>query len=280
MRLAVIHRPRVGERPPLSGTVWSTCLREVAFLSEIGSHSAGQVISGEDAYALLLEIVCGLQSPLVGETEVQAQFKAFLASLDHAAHGWLLQLGQRLLADAKAIRHQHLQGVAVGSYGHLALRHARGVRLAIVGAGALAQDILDHAAPGRAIDVWRRRQSGQRLRDERLVCDYLALDDAGDVPQRQGSTSLIVAAPADGFVLERVAACYPQLTDVVDLRARDDVTAVSRAVPCTTLAEMLSGASDGRPEAVASALAAVRERASAFTHARQVRPFGWDDLCA
>jgi hypothetical protein len=113
-----------------------------------------------------------------------------------------------------------------------------------------------------------------------LACHYLALDDAGEVPRRQGSTSLIVAAPADGLVLDRVAACYPQLTDVVDLRAHGEVTALNCAVPCTTLAEMLSGASDGRPESVASALAAVRERARAFTRARQLRPFGWDDLCA
>ena len=33
----------------------------------------------EAAYAHLLEVICGLGSPIVGETEVMSQFKAFAA---------------------------------------------------------------------------------------------------------------------------------------------------------------------------------------------------------
>jgi glutamyl-tRNA reductase len=62
------------------------------------------IVADADAYALLVEIVSGLRSPLLGETEVQAQFKAFLASLDLPGDAAILRLGQRVLADAKRIR--------------------------------------------------------------------------------------------------------------------------------------------------------------------------------
>jgi glutamyl-tRNA reductase len=279
MRLAVIHRPRVAGAPPLSGPVWSTCLREVAFVLDADSVTAEQAIAGEDAYALVLEIVCGLRSPLVGETEVQAQFKAFLASLDPSLHASVLQVGRRVLGDAKAIRHDHLQGLGVGRYAHLALRRGSGSRLAIVGAGALAQDILDHAEPGRPIDVWRRRDI-DALRITRAACHRLLLQDADALPRRSESTSLIIAAPVAANVLDRVAACYVQLADVVDLRASDEATVLNRSVPQTTLTDILTWAGAGPLQSVTSARAAIRERARDFGARRQLRPFGWDDLCA
>ena len=100
------------------------------------------MVTDAEAYALLLEIVCGLRSPLVGETEVQAQFKAFLASLDRRRDAPLLRLGQRVLADAKVIRQRHLQGFGAHSYGPLVARHVpEGRRVILVGTGALAAEV-------------------------------------------------------------------------------------------------------------------------------------------
>ncbi len=281
MRLAVIHRPRGTTAPALAGTVWSTCLRELAFVpyADADQALAERTLVGEEAYALVLEIVCGLRSPLVGETEVQAQFKAFLSSLDPSTHGWLLQFGQRILADAKSIRHEYLQGLGVGGYGRLALRGAAGARLAIVGAGALAQDILDHAGTGRAIDVWRRR-NGDDLLVASGTCRRLLIQDADAEPRLTGSTSLIVAAPVQADALDRIAACYLELADIVDLRASDEVTDVVPRVPRTRLTDLLAHLETSRPKPVALARAAIRERARTFGIRCQLRPFGWDDLCA
>ena len=69
-----------------------------------------------EAYRLLLEILCGLRSPMVGETQVMGQFKAFLASLDRE-HAWVNRVGQRLLTDARDVRTRHLQGLGSRSYG-------------------------------------------------------------------------------------------------------------------------------------------------------------------
>lgn len=279
MRLTVIHRPRVAGAPALAGTVWSTCLREVAFVPDTGVETPSPVVTGEDAYALILEIVCGLRSPLIGETEVQAQFKQFLASLDPELHAGLRRVGQRVLGDAKAIRHAYLQGLGTGGYGRLALGRVGGSRLAIIGAGALAQDILGHCEAGRAIDLWHRRDTDD-LRIAAATCNLLLIDDADSVERRGDRTSLIVAAPVAADVLDRVAARYLRLIDVVDLRANDELTEFNRPVPRTTLTDLLADAHQEHLQPVASARVAIRERARNFGERRELRPFGWDDLCA
>ena len=59
--------------------VLRTCQRTLVistsyFPKEI--NRAQEVVSGKEAYKLLLEIICGLQSKLVGENEIVGQFKA------------------------------------------------------------------------------------------------------------------------------------------------------------------------------------------------------------
>src|SRR5687768_10476070 len=99
MPLAIINRePHVGSIPP-GVPVWRTCLREVLFsqagdpLKGTAGSSLGMLVEGR-AYRLLLEILCGLQSPMIGETQVVAQFKGFLAELP-PEHAWVRHTGQR-----------------------------------------------------------------------------------------------------------------------------------------------------------------------------------------
>jgi glutamyl-tRNA reductase len=279
MGLAVIHRPRTAGAPPLGGRVWSTCLREVAFLSDTDGDSPASATVGREAYALIVEIVCGLRSPLVGETEVQAQFKAFLASLDPIADGWLLRLGQQVLGDAKDVRHRFLQGLGVGRYGALALRHATGSRIAIVGAGALAEDIVAHCEPERDVDVWSRRDS-DRPHTGRPRCRRLLIADAAIVPPISEPTSLIVAAPVLEDVIGAVRARYERLADLIDLRATDEMTPVAGSVRRTTLLDILAAVDSADLAPVASARAAIHDLARNYASRGQLRPFGWDDLYA
>ena len=102
-----------------------------------------EAVFDKEAYALLLELVCGLHSPILGETEVQAQFKTFASEAASAGRDTLGRLCQRVLRDAKYVRSTHLQGFGAHSYGALALRHFRGSRLAVIGAGALAAEAMD-----------------------------------------------------------------------------------------------------------------------------------------
>jgi hypothetical protein len=278
VQLALIHQSP-GAQPLPGGTpVWRTCLREVAFVNHAAViDESCRVVTGADAYALLVEVVSGLRSPFAGETEVQAQFKAFLASLDPAADGELLSLGQRVLADARLIRRTHLQGVGVGAYGQSVARRVRaGRRVALVGTGALAATIRARLEAKHRIDQWGRRPQPGREGYYLLAAAALrpvCPDDA---------TSLVVAAPASQPDLEAVAGCYRRLMEVIDLRASDHRTPVRRGRRAVTLDDLFRETVPSGPEAtrVAAARSEITRLAKAFESRESLRPFGWDDLCA
>lgn len=262
---------------------WRTCLREIHFLPGHGATPEPGVLTDADAYALLLEVVCGLRSPLLGETEVQAQFKQFLASKEASGNRWLRRVGQRVLGDAKRIRHKYLQGFGAHSYGWLAARHFRGDRVAVVGTGALAAQVIESAPVASAVDVWGR--SADRSLPQREVPPTFTLltDAAASAAARPGPTTLVVAAPVAADALNLVAACYPLLLNVVDLRPADQQTPVDHAAPVLVLADLFAEAA--RTDAAAAlrlraARGDIRDLALAFAGREELRPLGWDDLCA
>ncbi|MCC7042289.1 MAG: hypothetical protein IT183_00360 [Acidobacteria bacterium] len=283
MRLALIHRTPGAAPPPADSTAWRTCLREVHFLPGHRIPFETGVLTDADAYALLLEIVCGLRSPLIGETEVQAQFKEFLASAAARDNRWLKRVGQRVLGDAKRIRHKHLQGFGAHSYGRLAARHLIGTRVAVVGTGALASEVV-RAAPAEAlVDVWGR--SSERVLPTRPAgLSFSLLADAGaQARSRHESTTLVVAAPAGSSDIGAVVACYPRLANVVDMRSSDQQSVIDTEAQVTLLADLLAEAArtevGGAPR-VRAARSDIRDLATAFVGREQLRPFGWDDVCA
>src|SRR6476646_7685883 len=106
MTLTVVNR-EPGSDPIATGVpIWRTCLREVtfaddaAYVEHAGLDDGPRPLVEGDAYRLLLEILCGLQSPMLGETHVIGQLKCRLASVQRA-HGWLKRLCQGLLAAAR-----------------------------------------------------------------------------------------------------------------------------------------------------------------------------------
>jgi glutamyl-tRNA reductase len=283
VRLALIHRNPGAAPPPADSTAWRTCLREVHFLPGHRIPFETGVLTDADAYALLLEIVCGLRSPLIGETEVQAQFKEFLASAAARDNRWLKRVGQRVLGDAKRIRHKHLQGFGAHSYGRLAARYLTGARVAVIGTGALASEVVRVAPADALIDVWGR--SSERVLPTRPAgLSFSLLADAGtQEASRLEPTSLVVAAPVGAHDLGRVIGCYKQLTNIVDMRSSDQQTVIDGSIPVILLGDLLTDAArtevGGAPR-VRAARADIRNLAADFAGREQLRPFGWDDVCA
>jgi glutamyl-tRNA reductase len=286
MRLALIHRPRGATPTPPHSTSWRTCLREVQFIDAAagGPPSDELVLQDAEAYALLLEIVCGLRSPLIGETEVQAQFKSFMASLDPAADRWLRRLGERVLADAKSIRQRYLQGFGSHSYGWLASRHIVGDCVALIGTGALAHQVLQSAPVGVPVDLWGRRLERVGWCDGRAVRHLLMANAGQGAPANERPTSIVVAAPVGEHDLNAIIGHYPCVSRLIDLRAADQQTPIASSIPVVTLSMLLAEGSRTPAATITcvpeAASAEVRRRARAFASREELRPFGWDDLCA
>ncbi len=124
---------------------WETCVRRLAFGNadfavETEMRPGDEIFQGLKAYEFLLEIICGLHSPVKGETEVQGQFKIFCETLEN---GWLKKLLKHAYAESKVVRDLHLRGLGSQSYGSITRRKVRECsQVDIVGGGHLLREIL------------------------------------------------------------------------------------------------------------------------------------------
>lgn len=282
MAFSIVNCPP-GDAPISAGTpVWRTCLREVRFADEAGENPArdpvpAPVFEGE-AYRLLLEILCGLQSPMVGETQVMGQFRSFLSSVGRE-HAWLIRLGQRLLADAREVRMRHLQGLGSRSYGIAVWRYLNDVpHVALIGTGKLALEVLSAIADGsRSVDQWGRTAAGL------AAVTFRRLDDPDGGMASTRPTALIVAAPVSSDVVDRVAARYGALACVIDLRGEVGHAPLQIAAPIITLQDLFArtvAAHGPAADRIEAARAEIACRSRRYELRDELRPFGWDDLCA
>ena len=276
--------------------VWKTCLREIAILDsrQIRAEdlrAGDQFHLREDGYAFLLEVICGLHSPILGETEVLGQFKKFAQRAEESP-GWRCTAPwiQRLISDAKRVRTNHLTGLGGRSYGQLArtrLEHCS--RILILGAGHLAGEVLPWLEEKRVDLFCRRPESAASLRERHTGVSIHALDEpphpALSPAGGEGVTGLIVAAPMSS---REIAAWMSRagcdVDTVVDLRGEsptDPLTGVAAKV--VHFNEILNDIETNCRFATARVERAkieIAERAREFWDRYEVRPFGWEDLCA
>jgi glutamyl-tRNA reductase len=266
---------------PAAAVVWRTCVREIAFVDPgVPVLSGGLVLHGEAAYSHLLEVICGLDSPMVGETEVLHQFKKFTSNLPGDQNG-LRELGRQLLADARIIRSRHLIGLGSRSYGSAVRRYVGDARhVAVAGTGMLAREIVPFLIrPDRRVDVWGRRTVCEGL-DAAVV--YRQLDA---VPEAaiDATVSIVIAAPLSSAQIARLAERYRDAAVLVDLRAEAVQDPPPPIAPIVTLADVFAGvraAALAGEQRVAAARSDIRQFARAFATRAKVNPSGWHDLCA
>jgi glutamyl-tRNA reductase len=275
--LYVVHR----EKPLLFSDaqvpVWTTCLRSLAFYSEEPKSEGmpgDQLYAQADAYRFILEVICGLHSPVVGETEVFGQFKIF-------ASAWVERdpsrapLVQRLCADAKEIRSQYLTGQGIQSYGSWIKAHLDGDTVHILGAGQLAREIEPHIAKiSKQVCVHARRPDAVAW-TQATALSKRAFTDGGH---------LVVAAPLTAAQIAEWLGDRRALT-IFDLRetSTHDPLAPALAVRHHRLAEIFSHIHSTKQKLapiLASVRAEILTRSQKLEALAQIRPLGWDDLCA
>ncbi len=262
------------------GLVWATCLRQIVFVStpDYQIPSAGEGYLGLDCYKFCLQVICGLHSELLGETEVMGQFKNFLETVkgDCSLHLAFRAFAQSLLADAKKIRAEHLQDFGTSSYGRLArewLGSSSGVH--VIGRGHLATELMPwlkdlsssitfHVRQARGRDQVEMHESHQRLR--------------GD---------LIIAAPISNCELrawiERNDVEFDTLIDFREGVQRDSDGVDGFFGQVYTLNDAFRAVAVGsrvRQDKVEQAELAIARMVNERWGQKLIRPFGWDDLCA
>jgi glutamyl-tRNA reductase len=271
VRLHLLHGPPGSLAPDETLIVWRTCLREIGFPDagdDIAVPAGVDRLEDEAAYALLLEVVCGLRSPLAGETQVMGQFKAFVNGLGHDAEP-VRRVARQVLRDAREVRTDCLQGLGARAYGSLVRQHVKSCEIAaVIGTGALAAEITPALTEAVSeVHQWNRA----------------ALTGAGPQPQSRRPVMLIVAAPVEGDRVAHVAARYSDLRGVIDLRGEPADALPSLGVPVISLRDLFYSAQQAADRAAVRVEAArreIRRRSAALVRRDELHPFGWDDLCA
>lgn len=286
-RLKVYHRKVAGDSNlPLPTGFWhlATCLRSIVISDRPDNPQSLEpydLMTGEDAYEFLLKIICGLDSPLLGETEVLGQFKDFYKKYEADFSSAVRDILQNLNRDAKKIRASFLQNLGCTSYGSLLRKQLKGknTALTMLGAGSLAQDILPWFAKAEnQVRVYTRRpENYPELADLKNVI----LQDYTNIETPATGGLLVVAAPVSAEWLESQFDLN-QFDQIYDLRG-DSQTNPLKGDHVTPLHILFANIENNKRQAARikeKAISAIREHANLLKTIERPRPFGWDDLWA
>jgi glutamyl-tRNA reductase len=295
------HEAREKMPAVLNGLEWQTCLRRILFLNANESASTitaiengemalptVEVFRGPQAYRFLLEVICGLNSPIVGETAVMGQFKEFLLSAKFPKNHWgsfLRQLATNLMIDGKRIRHNHLQGIGSQSYGSLVRQQVKGMpAVAVLGAGKLAREILPWLIGKTKVRVFYRNwERAKDLLETYPEIDLVKYSDA-DARWQQNEAALVIAAPLNANEVSRWrGAQSANFTKCLDLRgeaASDPVSSAGDVIKLNELFDALRAERERLESHVEAARAEIKQLVQRQSQQAQFRPFGWEDLCA
>lgn len=276
--------------------VWKTCLRKIFFCTEeefktyqIHFEKEDQVLRGENALSLLLEILCGLHSPIIGETEVFGQFKAFVESrknlqdpqfADHSK--WL----NFIMTEVKRARAEHLVGIGSHSYGSLLRKYTKNMKsVTLCGSGQLAQEILPWIMDKPSLQMLCREPN--KLHEIQNSYNNLIVHKYSET--HQPTEVLIIAAPlSDTSIHSLLSSDLRSCSAVFDLRGEENNLSamIHELFPQTSylgLQQFFSEIEDIKKEAhnkIQSLRTHLHEKAVTFIHRCELRPLGWDDLCA
>lgn len=282
--LCIVHRRKPFTFPATDAPVWSTCLRSLAFVraEQIGAlaQDGDEFYLREHAYQFLLEIVCGLHSPILGETEVFGQFKAFTTA-------WLqlepqrATLIQRIFQDAKIIRKQHLENLGIQSYGSWIRKNVKADRIHILGGGLLAQEVTPYLTKAG-------KEVFTHVRDPRkyAACEPAAAELGTTIralsEQAFSGGALIIAAPVSAtFIKEWLREVTPsQVFDLRETADADPILLKTEEHRLSRIFQEIEATKNRLQPVIAKVREDIRVCAEKFASQAIIRPLGWDDLCA
>lgn len=285
--LLILHsNDKNRDKESFSGLVhWKTCMRTLYIgdvrifdisLTQFSQHY--QTYVGYEAYKLLLEIVSGIRSRLLGETEILAQFKEVLKneSLPQNSLGdYLKKLRDQIIEDSRKIRSGHLRFLGDQSYGGLANRYLKSSEeVVLIGTGNLAIKVLPWLlGKNRKVTVVGRNPEKLQEIANKYPVQIESLDTF--IPTTQ---AVVIAAPIS---VQHMIPSLRKDTIVVDFREDDKKDQFPNSLGYISFETMLNSlkAQEERNkelrkklEVVVSELAEERENES------QNFIYGWEDI--
>ncbi len=278
-------------------SVWKTCLRSICFLdeeSEISklssqASSQDQVFKDTEALTFLIQVLCGLYSPVIGENEVFGQFKIFVREQQELGNDyfsphqdWL----QFVFKEVKKIRSEHLSKSTSQSYGSIIRRMVSPyAEVSLIGSGQLASSILPWLIGKKAVQIISRSPEKAEAILKKQMSQVL-VESLSDV--KSLCEAVVVAAPvSDEKILEIAQRSRKPIKEVFDLRAEskdldrvlnEDAKLDILVHPFEHLVKKLDKDKKDLEKKSKNLKVIIKQRCEAFSNRTQFRPYGWDDV--
>jgi glutamyl-tRNA reductase len=167
--------------------ILNTCQRTIIVSLEIIQTPLTKPYCGSEAYAFLLEIICGLQSKLLGENEIVGQFKTaykdYLTQNNRCNN--LLMIIEKLFQDAKDIRTNYLIGLCQKTYSSIARKHIinkfQAKEVLILGSGSLAEDLINQFKKYNDIYICARNDEKLRQLEKQHSVKTISWNNFSDI---------------------------------------------------------------------------------------------------
>lgn len=258
---------------------FKTCLRHIYFAhnsENIYFDTDFEVYQDQKAYQFITEILCGLHSPVVGETEVFGQFKTFWQNTDFPYA--LKQIFSSLIADVKKVRGQHLVDLGGQSYGSLIRKLLPApAEVSVVGAGAFVRDILPWIYKDEnKVEIFAR----DVIKAQKEFSSFTQVQVKSAISEVTLTPVVIIAAPLTSQEIQKLVPDSQTL--VIDLRgeSREDAcTKFSNYKDLNCFFEKIQENQSQILKAKALALQAIDQISQKRFFTENPRPFGWEDIC-
>lgn len=273
--------------------LWETCRRKIYFfIDETALIAEGRGFKqGLEAEAFLLEVLCGLHSPVMGETEILGQFRQFIQV--NSEHAWVQKFYPRTqswFSFVKEVREKYLCSFGSQSYGgylrRLLYNHTQ---VQIIGAGSLVEDMLPWLKT-KSVHVFARNLEKAKIQVTKHQTHYANAQGhlsahLFDGVMPSSAEALVIAAPLTHDELRSVIAKSPtKWKYVIDLRRdaqlfTDRDPRIESWITLENVMEFFSQQKDLLASRQKQALDAIEKWRLAQLDRVTLRPFGWEDLC-
>lgn len=278
------------------GLSLNTCLRNMCILKESDyiqhiykiKASSFEVYKGYEALNYAIHVLSGLESPVLGETEVLGQFRdQVLPQLQNKPI--FQEPVQFILKMVKNIRTKHFVGQGAQTYGGLVRKLLKSEdEVVFIGAGSFAESIYPWLKPHK--DIFFSVRNSEKYSSNSIFKDSVFFDLNSDLESQKKalsklnphkSVSLVICAPLSAAqIREHVG--NQKIETVIDLRETSKSDPLFMTDPMTKvfiLEEVfteISKALENKSKIRDSVSKEIKDSINA--QLTKHRPFGWDDI--